>query len=221
MDPALRAHIPILADPTLYPNKILSEHNPTLVLLPNLLSPNECQHIINKAKDKLFSSTMIVNNQEVVNASRNSKSAFITSNGVLPTDDAVIHRFLSRLSRLCGTPTTHFEGMKVVNYQKDQQYLAHYDFFREHDNFLQTAGDRMYTFFIYLNTLQPEDGGTTSFPKINLTCQPHAGDGLFWVNIHPLHPDQYEDNALHSGDPVLTNTEKWGVNVWVRQRSYL
>jgi prolyl 4-hydroxylase len=76
----------------------------------------------------------------------------------------------------------------------------------------------MYTFFVYLNTLQPEDGGTTTFTKIGITSRPQAGDALFWVNID--HNGKYDEKTMHSGDMVLTDVEKWGINVWVRQRSY-
>jgi len=126
---------------------------------------------------------MIVNNQEIVSQSRSSRSAFITKNGDHPTNDAVIHRFLSRLSQFTGFPVSHFEGMKVVNYQKGQEYLGHYDFFREHDNFTRVAGDRQLTFFVYLNTLDEKAGGCTSFPKLDLKIKPKEGDAVFWTNM--------------------------------------
>ena len=219
MDPEVKQRIPLLNDPERFsfPIQVLHE-KPAVLLLKGLLNAAECQHIINVARQKLASSTMIVDNKEVVSQSRSSRSAFITKNGDLPTNDAVIHRFLTRLSTFTGFPVKHFEGMKVVNYQKGQEYLGHYDFFREHDKFTQVAGDRQLTFFVYLNTLDEKAGGCTSFPKLNLKVKPEAGDAVFWTNMD--FNGNYYDETLHAGEPITDDIEKWGVNIWIRERSY-
>ena len=211
--------IPLLKDPDHFGFSIkLLNEKPAIVHIHNLLNPVECQHIINLARPKLTSSTMIVNNVETVNPSRSSSSAFLTQNGELPTNDAIIHRFLSRLSKFTGYPVSHFEGMKVVNYKKSQQYLAHYDFFREHTNFTKESGDRQFTFFVYLNTLPEEAGGYTAFPNLNLKVKPSLGDAVFWTNMD--FAGKYYEETLHAGEPVLTDVEKWGINVWIREKSY-
>lgn len=219
IDPKLTTQIPVL-------NKNFSllgldvevlNHDPPVVYLKNLLTPWECRYLIELSKPKLESSTMIIGNQELVNKqSRSSRSAFITKNGQLPNDNPVIHRFLNRLSQLCGRSVNHFEGMKVVNYQPGEQYLAHHDYFREHTNFIKESGDRQMTFFVYLNDLDEDQGGATCFPELDLKVKPRAGDGVFWVNID--FEGNYFDKTLHAGEVV--KSEKWGVNIWVRERSY-
>lgn len=226
MDPLSIEKIPLLqfsnsnAKSPLFPNlefTILS-NNPPIVYIKNLLSSDECSHIINLASPKLFSSTMIINNQEVVNPSRSSRSAFIVPNGSIPVDDPVLFRLLYRISKLSGMPFTHLEGMKVVNYKKNQQYYQHHDFFGINSPFLENVGDRQMTFFIYLNDLTEIDGGATSFPNLNIKVSPSKGDALFWLNLD-FH-GKYFDDTIHAGEPVLTDTEKWGVNIWIRQFPY-
>lgn len=223
MNPIFIQKIPLLTidnKSPFFPNmefKILNL-NPPIVHIKNLLSPSECQHIINLSSPHLTSSTMIVDNKEVVNNSRSSRSAFILPNGVLP-NDPILCKLLTHLSQLCGVPIPHFEGFKTVNYQKGQQYVAHHDFFgQKFKSFTTDAGDRQMTFFIYLNSLKEEDGGSTSFPNLNIKVTPSVGDALFWLNID--FDGNCFDDTFHSGDPVLGNTEKWGANVWIRQQPY-
>lgn len=221
MNKEIKERIPILRDPSQFQGlevEVLNEE-PAIVRIGGLLNASDCKHIIDIAKNKLSPSTMIVGNKEVVNPGRSSKSAYITKNGILPTDDAVIHRFLTRCSILTGIPVSHFEGMKVVNYQKGQEYKGHHDFFRHHDNFTKKVGDRMLTFFVYLNTLEEQDGGCTAFPELGIKSQPKMGDAVFWTNMD--FQGNYYDKTLHAGEPVLGDVEKWGINVWIRQESYL
>jgi prolyl 4-hydroxylase len=219
MNEIIKEKIPIFRDSSIFPYKtMMYSVNPPIMRISNVLTKEECLHIIELARDKLGSSTMVLNNSEVVNSGRNSKSAFITRNGSHPVNDVIVHSFLDRLSKICGYPVNHFEGMKVVNYQKGQRYYAHFDFFRENDKFTKDVGDRLLTFFVYLNTLEPEDGGTTSFPNLKITSQPQAGDIVFWANMD--FSGNYFEDTLHSGDEVLTDVEKWGINVWVRQQPY-
>lgn len=220
MDTDLKERIPILNNPKQFGGlqaEILNQ-DPPVVRISGLLSPGDCQHIINLSRPQLSSSTMIVENKEVVNRSRSSKSAYITKNGQLPTNDAVIHRFLTRCSIISGVPISHFEGMKVVNYQKGQEYKEHHDYFRNHDKFIGKSGDRMMTFFVYLNTLEESDGGCTAFPKLGIKSRPKVGDAVFWTDMD--FKGNYFDKTLHAGEPVLGDVEKWGINVWVRQNSY-
>jgi len=220
----LKSKTPLLNNPSqcLGVNIEIINENPPMAKIENLLSSWECQHIIDKARPNLSSSTMIVNNKEVVDPKgRSSRSAYLTTSGKLPENDIVIHRFLTRLSKLIDIPISHFEGMKVVNYQTNQEYKGHYDYFQNHDNFTKNTGDRMYTFFVYLNTLDAEkNGGSTSFPKLNLKIAPVAGTGIFWVNLLN-HPERkYFDQTLHAGEMVTGEVEKWGINVWIREKPY-
>lgn len=220
MDPELVKRIPILKDNKQFLGLecLLANEKPPVMLIRNLLTPWECQHLINLAGPKLESSTMIVDGKEVVNTiSRSSRSAFITKNGQLD-NDPVIHRFLTRLSKMIDIPINQFEGMKVVNYRKGEQYTEHRDYFGAGTSFVKTVGDRMMTFFVYLNDLNEEEGGATAFPRLGIKVRPEAGSAMFWVNID--HNGHYFEETTHAGEPVLGDREKWGINVWIRQKSY-
>ncbi len=45
------------------------------------------------------------------------------------------------------------------------------------------------------------------------------GDAVFWVNIDDNH--NYQEKTEHCGSIIIGNVEKWGANLWVRERSYL
>lgn len=196
---------------------VLNE-DPMMVYISGLLSQEECEQMISLGKPKLEPSTTVIANSEEVRDGRSSQSAFLSANGVMP-DDQVLSSVVRRCAELTGYPATHFEGIKVVNYHQGEAYYGHYDYFgQDNPSFLRGCGDRMMTFFIYLNTLSLEDGGTTSFPKLGLKVVPRRGDAVFWMNYDFAGNPQ--PKTFHSGDPILNNVEKWGVNVWIRQKSY-
>ena len=221
MDPELVDKIPILKNPEQFigVETLVANEDPPVIMIRGLLTPWECRHLISLAGPKLEDSTMIVNGKEVVNRkSRSSRSAFITKSGKLH-DDPVIHRFLGRLSEMIDVPIDHFEGMKVVNYRKGEEYTAHKDYFGAGTSFVEKVGDRMYTFFVYLNDMTEEQGGATAFPDLGLKVMPEAGSAMFWVNID--HNGKYFTKTTHAGEAVNTDREKWGVNVWIRQKPYI
>lgn len=198
----------------------LVNQEPPVVLIEGLLEPWEAKHIISLAEKKLEPSTMVVDNKHIVDQSgRSSRSAFLVGNGKWPRKDPVIFRLLEKLSHLCSAQEGQFEGMKVVNYRHGEKYLPHYDYFKDHDNFTKRTGDRKHTFFIYLNDLDEDAGGETYFPKLEINVRPKVGRGLFWVNIDQF--GQYKDQTLHGGAEVnQEGVQKWGINVWIRERCY-
>tara|TARA_R100001163_G_C5064394_1_gene201986 strand:+ start:1096 stop:1776 length:681 start_codon:yes stop_codon:yes gene_type:complete len=197
---------------------LLANESPPVVMIRGLLTPWECEHLIKLAGPKLEPSTMIVKGKEVVDPNRSSRSAFLTKNG-LQNEDPVINRLFNKISKMIDVPISHFEGLKVVNYRKGEQYVGHRDYFGKGTSFVKTNGDRMYTFFMYLNDLGEDEGGATAFPNIGIKIRPEAGTAMFWVNIdHKGH--YYEHEVFHAGEPITGDTEKWGVNLWIREKSY-
>ena len=74
----------------------------------------------------------------------------------------------------------------------------------------------MITCLLYLNDV--EQGGGTSFPKLDMEVRARKGRMLLFHNCHAdstiRHPD-----SLHGGMPVLKG-EKWACNFWFRESSY-
>jgi prolyl 4-hydroxylase len=78
------------------------------------------------------------------------------------------------------------------------------------------GGQRMVTCLLYLD--EPEEGGGTSFPNLDMEVIARKGRMLLFHNCHPSsiirHPD-----SLHVGMPVLSG-ENWACNFWFREREY-
>ena len=67
---------------------------------------------------------------------------------------------------------------------------------------------------LYLNDIPEEHGGTTVFPRLNITIQPKSYTALYWKNLYSNgtgHP-----SALHAGRPIIGNYTKWAINCWIR-----
>ena len=84
-------------------------------------------------------------------------------------------------------PASHGEGLHILNYEVDQQYKAHYDYFAEHSR--SAANNRISTLVMYLNDV--EEGGETYFPKLNLSVHPRKGMAVYFEYF-------YQDQSLMS-----------------------
>lgn len=209
-----RRHVPMFSFP---PNQDIRFEpimkSPRIVIIRNILTPKECEWLIEKAKPLMEPSTQIKGDKQYVGGGRTSYTAVMEEyKDVMP-----LSSILRRFAILVGKPVDCIESPKIVRYRKGQHYGAHYDFFGSDDSpFVQDGGDRMFTFLVYLNTMKEEDGGATKFTNLDYEVTPHQGDALFWSNIKPN--GDYDYDTLHEGCPVLTDVEKYVVNIWVRPR---
>lgn len=76
------------------------------------------------------------------------------------------------------------------------------------------AGRRLYTLFVYLNSLPAKDGGCTIFTKFDLKVQPEQGAAVLWSNHLPN--GDVDVRTMHRGEAPKTGT-KYGMNIWVRE----
>jgi len=100
-----------------------------------------------------------------------------------------------------------------------QEFKSHTDYFepqgRDFERFCSVAGQRTWTFMIYLNAL--EAGGATRFKAVDKTFQPEAGKLLCWNNHRPdgtLNP-----STLHHGMKVRKGV-KYVITKWYRERPW-
>lgn len=175
---------------------------PYMAQVNNFISDTEIQAIKRVAEPYLKRSMTAV---DTINSSRTSSTAFLE-----PIMDPVVPVLQERAARMLGVPTDRVE-IQVVRYQKGQQYTYHYDFFTE-DIVRDRGSQRVYTFFVYLNDLQPDQGGGTDFPELGVTVRPQKGSAVFWRNIDKKGEKDYR--MSHAGLPVAYG-EKWGLNIWV------
>jgi len=185
----------------------------TLHELPNFLSPEECDLIIEHATQKglqpsaLYEGTTDATNEQV----RKSTQVWFTDN-----EHALIANISERISTLLKIPVSHQEALQVVQYGVGGKYEPHFDACRtDCDRMNGKAGHRYITVLIYLNDV--EEGGNTRFPKLGRSIKPEKGKVVIFRNIS-LETNQIILEAEHGGDPVLKG-EKWIANKWIHINS--
>lgn len=193
---------------------LLTLERPRLVLLGNLLSPEECAALIALAQPRMARSLTVhtATGGEELNPHRTSDGMFFERG-----ETALVQRIEERIARLLGWPLENGEGLQVLHYRPGAEYKPHYDYFDPAEpgtpSMLQRGGQRVGTLVVYLNT--PEHGGHTTFPDLGLAVAPQCGNAVFFSYEQP-HPDT---RTLHGGAPVVTG-EKWVATKWLRERKF-
>jgi len=125
---------------------------------------------------------------------------------------------LRRAAHLVGLTPRHAEALQVVHYDEAQKYNAHFDFFQAglpgYERRMGTQGQRLVTCFVYLNDVA--GGGCTYFPELKKRFSPRKGCAVLWYNMD--REGGLDKKTLHAGEPV-TSGEKWGMNIWLRERA--
>ena len=198
--------------------KRLSE-DPYILKLRRFLNTEECETLIKMAKGKFERSTIVYDDELIESTTRTSETAFITDDGHFNQYSAPVEKVLEKVMYLTGCKRNQIEGLMVVKYRTGQEYQEHHDFFKpEHTEMMETNGNRTTTFFCYLTSLDPEDGGETEFPLLNLKVKPSKGTAVFWWNQRS--DGTLINETLHRGNPVLGEKTKYGLNIWVREHGW-
>ena len=135
-------------------------------------------------------------------------------------DNAVVAAVIERATYLSGLSPHHAEDLQVVRYTPGQQYREHCDYFSPtqdaaYDERTAIAGNRLVSLFACLSP--SELGGDTEFPRLGLRFGLRRGEALLWMNVE--RSGQLDARTLHAGRPVESG-EKFGLNVWLRQRPF-
>jgi prolyl 4-hydroxylase len=184
--------------------------DPKVSLIPEFLSPDECNHLINMGESLEFRPSLVGRGayahdsldkserfENVPSINRTSLSVILK-----PSHDSVVALVEAKLVGLVGLPLSQLESMVLVKYEPGQVFKEH------HDGIF-----RPFTVFIYLNDLPSDAGGETRFPAIGLRIKPRAGTAVLWRNSHlDVNGSIIEDHRLvHEGLPPR-NCIKYGVN---------
>ena len=188
---------------------------PDLWVFANLLSDTECSALVDAARERL-SRSLTVDTQtggEALNHARTSQGMFFVRG-----EDEVVSRIEKRIARLLNWPLENGEGLQVLRYGPGAEYKPHYDYFDPRESgtplILKRGGQRVATLIMYL--YEPEAGGATVFPDVNMRVEPRRGSAVFFS--YPLaHPASM---TLHGGDPVSVG-EKWIATKWLREREFV
>mmetsp|Transcript_18402 Transcript_18402/g.25943 ORF Transcript_18402/g.25943 Transcript_18402/m.25943 type:complete len:325 (+) Transcript_18402:32-1006(+) len=104
------------------------------------------------------------------------------------------------------------EPLQLVRYLNPNAfYKVHHD----HGDFYgkEDLEHRPWTILVFLNDV--EEGGHTSFPKLDLEVKPRAGDAIAWSNVLVDMPTTADPDMVHAGEPPKREgIEKYAVNIW-------
>lgn len=188
--------------------------SPPLLVLQDLLDPEECRALIEAARPRMARSLTVdvKTGGEELHQDRTSDGMFFTRG-----ESALISRIEARIATFLNWPVENGEGLQVLRYGPGAEYRPHYDYFDPAEpgtpTILQRGGQRVATLVMYLN--EPEAGGATVFPDISLKVVPQQGSAVFfsYAQAHPA------SRTLHGGEPVLQG-EKWIATKWLREREF-
>lgn len=180
------------------------------IIVDDILTPDECQYIINLATP-MFSRSTVVGTSSV-DTSRTSETAWI------PKTDPVVQKIFEKALELTGKSIENCEDLQVVKYNPGTFYRAHHDSCCDDSEgciaFEKEGGQRVGTLLVYLNS-EFEDG-ETHFPDYNdLKLKANPGSAIFF---RPLGTDDCmcHPKALHAGLPISSGT-KYVCNAWIRE----
>ncbi|GMY13538.1 probable prolyl 4-hydroxylase 7 [Fagus crenata] len=202
---------------------------PRAFIYKGFMSDEECDHLIQLARDKLEKS-MVADNE----SGKSIMSEVRTSSGMFlqKSQDEVVADIEARISAWTFLPVENGENIQILHYEHGEKYESHFDFFHDKAN-QELGGHRIATVLMYLSDV--EKGGETIFPnsesritqpkdndlsdcaKNGYAVKPRKGDALLFFS---LHPDATTDaRSLHGSCPVIEG-EKWSATKWIHVRSF-
>jgi len=191
---------------------------PRIFVIPDFLTPAECDHMIATARPSLARSTVLDDSKPNAGALDSRR----TSHGMFfPQDpqDPILRNVEQRIADLTKIPVPNGEAMQVLWYQVGAEYLPHYDYFSPTTpggaSALSRGGQRVATFIMYLNT--PEAGGETIFPLAYVSVIPKKGMALLFYNCQPS--GEVDPLTLHGGASVRAG-EKWIATKWLHMMPF-
>ena len=192
---------------------------PKIYTIPQFISQEECQHIIELAKPKMQQSLVSDTKGGIVSKGRTGKNCWIQHNATQITSNIA-----KKISDEVGIPLSHAEAFQVIHYYETQEYRPHFDGWL-HDGSdkskrtMSNGGQRLITALVYLNEVSK--GGGTQFTRIidasgqRLTINPEPGKMLIFHNCKK-NTNGRHILSEHAGMPVLEG-EKWAFNLWFRE----
>jgi prolyl 4-hydroxylase len=190
---------------------VMALRSPRVVIFGNLLTPAECDGLMDLARPRLARSETVENatGGSEVNEARTSDGMFFNRG-----EASLITQIEARIAALVNWPVERGEGLQILRYRPGAQYLPHHDYFDPAQPgtpaILRRGGQRVATLVMYLNA--PKRGGATTFPDVGLEVAPVRGSAVFFSYDRP----HAVTRTLHGGAPVLEG-EKWVATKWLRE----
>jgi prolyl 4-hydroxylase len=178
---------------------------------PGFLSPELCTRLIALIDQGRRPSTI---------ADPNGDAYFRTSETCdLDPSEPAVRELEALLGQLNAIDPAHGEPVQGQRYEVGQEFKAHTDYFepdgQDFTKFCSVAGQRTWTFMIYLNDVQA--GGATRFKVIDKMFRPETGKLLCWNNHRP--DGSLNAATLHHGMKVRKGV-KYVITKWYRERPW-
>jgi prolyl 4-hydroxylase len=189
---------------------------PQLIVFADVLSPQECEELIERSRHRLKRSTTVnpATGKEDVIRNRTSEGIWHQRG-----EDPFIEKLDRRIASLMNWPVENGEGLQILRYGPTGEYRPHFDYFPpdQPGSAVHTAqgGQRVATLVIYLNDVA--DGGETIFPEAGISVAARQGGAVYFRYMNGQR--QLDPLTLHGGAPVLGG-DKWIMTKWVRERAY-
>jgi prolyl 4-hydroxylase len=187
-------------------------NEPRLILFSDFLADEECDELIDLARDRLRRSTVVshVDGSHRIHPARTSEDTCFARG-----ENHLVTKVENRISRLLQIPVSRGEQLNIVRYLPGAHFHAHHDYFSEsvegHRAALANGNQRFATLLMYLSDV--DGGGATSFPDLGLDIVPQKGNALFFANADSRGAG--DPRTLHGARPVVTG-EKWVATKWMR-----
>ncbi|EGC35708.1 hypothetical protein DICPUDRAFT_151895 [Dictyostelium purpureum] len=182
---------------------------PRVYRIPEFLTEEECNHLIDTSKNKLRPCN------EISSGVHRSGWGLFMKEG--EEEHPVTKNIFNKMKNFVNISDS-CEVMQIIRYNPGEETSAHYDYF----NPLTTNGSmkiglygqRICTILMYLCDV--EEGGETSFPEVGIKVKPIRGDAVLFYNCKPN--GDVDPLSLHQGDPVTKGT-KWVAIKLINQKS--
>jgi prolyl 4-hydroxylase len=185
--------------------------------IDGLLTPEECDALIERAKPDLARSTVSTASGHTPSDVRTSTQAWIDKNDAQV--GPIVQKMMQTMAKHTGTfDDALYEKVQIAKYGPGQEYRPHYDacVSKKH------CGDspkiyRRATLIAYLNDVP--SGGQTAFPRVSKEVRPKKGRAVLFYNV--LDDERLEEieDSLHGGLPVGEGGEKWIANLWLTYKN--
>jgi len=181
-------------------------------VVSNVLTPEECQYIIDKATPMFSRSTVV--GVEGIDSSRTSQTAWISKT------DTVAQKVFAKALEFTDKTLAECEDLQVVKYEPGTYYREHHDSCCDGSpgctDFEKDGGQRVATFLVYLNSEFTD--GETHFPNLDLKLKADPGSAILF---RPLGSEEAKchPKALHAGLPISSGV-KYVCNAWIRENKF-
>ena len=186
---------------------------PHIIHIENFLTNEECDNII-KHGEPLLTDSNVVNVDtgfnEKMDSFRTSKDCWFDH------DNPLVVNLHDKIEKEIGISKKRFEALTMLRYDIGGRYVPHWDYFEDviptYQDIIGRVGNRVGTVIVYLNDV--EEGGHTTFNKLNLSVEPRKGSMLYFRYDYKNKSDNA--NTMHAGEPVIKG-HKYIVTTWIRE----